>query len=122
MLSEWSRLIRKMYKECADMAPGVCLVVYYERLVQKPESEMRRILSFLEEQWSDNVIRHEELVGGEVKLNPHEFSTSQVAEAVNLKALQSWFGSYPLSIILEIDKIAPMLKFLGSCLFFHYKI
>ena len=88
--------------------------MYYERLVQLPETEMRRILAFLEESWSDNVIKHEEQIGGEIKLNPHEFSTSQVAEAVYEKALTSWFGSYPLDVVLHMDELAPMLKFLGK--------
>ncbi|ETN75984.1 hypothetical protein NECAME_11980 [Necator americanus] len=44
--------------------------VFYERLVQRPADEARRILNFLDVPWSDDVLRHQEKIGSEVKLNP----------------------------------------------------
>ncbi|KIH63985.1 hypothetical protein ANCDUO_05709 [Ancylostoma duodenale] len=87
--------------------------VYYERLVQRTRDEARRILNFLDVPWSDDVLRHEEKIGTEVKLNPKEFSTSQVKEKVNKKALTSWFGCYSDDVLSRIDKLAPLLRHLG---------
>ncbi|VDM66444.1 unnamed protein product [Strongylus vulgaris] len=92
----------------------IAVKVYYERLVQRTEDEARRILNFLDVPWTDDVLRHEEKIGSEVKLNPEEFSTSQVKEKVNKKALTSWFGCYSDDVLKDIDKLAPLLRQLGK--------
>lgn len=50
-------------------APGQCIKVYYERLIQKPMDEVQRIVSFLDLPFSDQMLRHHELIGAEVDLN-----------------------------------------------------
>ncbi|KAK6741235.1 hypothetical protein RB195_009225 [Necator americanus] len=89
MFKLWNFQLTKMLNLCSS-ARGLCLKVFYERLVQRPADEARRILNFLDVPWSDDVLRHQEKIGSEVKLNPNEFSTSQVKEKVNKKALTSW--------------------------------
>ncbi|PIO64336.1 hypothetical protein TELCIR_14040 [Teladorsagia circumcincta] len=88
--------------------------VYYERLVQRPSDETRRVLHFLDVPWSDDVLNHQDKIGDEIRLNPNEFSTSQVKEKVNEKALTSWFGCYTTDFLKKIDKLAPMLRKLGE--------
>ncbi|VDO61482.1 unnamed protein product [Haemonchus placei] len=44
--------------------------VYYERLVQRPSDEARRILHFLDVPWSDDVLSHQDKIGDEIHLNP----------------------------------------------------
>ncbi|KAK5983660.1 Protein-tyrosine sulfotransferase, partial [Trichostrongylus colubriformis] len=87
--------------------------VYYERLVQRPADEARRILHFLDVPWSDDVLNHQEKIGDKIHLNPQEFSTSQVKEKVNEKALTSWYGCYSDDLLKKIDELAPMLRKLG---------
>ncbi|VDM72336.1 unnamed protein product [Strongylus vulgaris] len=112
MFRRWNVQLSKMLNFCSN-AKGLCLQVYYERLVQRTEDEARRILNFLDVRWTDDVLRHEEKIGSEVKLNPKEFSTSQVKEKVNKKALTSWFGCYSDGVLKDIDKLAPLLRQLG---------
>uniref|UniRef100_A0A183GN38 Protein-tyrosine sulfotransferase n=1 Tax=Heligmosomoides polygyrus TaxID=6339 RepID=A0A183GN38_HELPZ len=70
-------------------------------------------LHFLDVPWSDDVLNHQEKIGDEIHLNPKEFSTSQVKEKVNEKALTTWFGCFSDDILEKVDKLAPMLRKLG---------
>ncbi|RCN42752.1 hypothetical protein ANCCAN_11300 [Ancylostoma caninum] len=112
MFKIWNFQLARMINMCSS-ARGLCLKVYYERLVQRTRDEARRILNFLDVPWSEDVLRHEEKIGTEVKLNPKEFSTSQVKEKVNKKALTLWFGCYSHDVLTRIDKLAPLLRHLG---------
>uniref|UniRef100_A0A7I4YB25 Protein-tyrosine sulfotransferase n=1 Tax=Haemonchus contortus TaxID=6289 RepID=A0A7I4YB25_HAECO len=112
MFKAWNNLISRMVFTCSN-AKGLCLKVYYERLVQRPSDEARRILHFLDVPWSDDVLSHQDKIGDEIHLNPKEFSTSQVKEKVNEKALTTWFGCYPEVLLKKIDRLAPMLRKLG---------
>ena len=62
-LKDWNRAIMAMYNECITVGSTYCLPVYYERLVLHPEAEMRKILTFLDIPWDENVIHHEETIG-----------------------------------------------------------
>lgn len=67
-LRDWNKAMESMYGECKRAAEA-CLSVYYEQLVLHPESQMRRILQFLEVPWDGNVLRHEQMVGNEISLS-----------------------------------------------------
>ncbi|KHJ80783.1 hypothetical protein OESDEN_19538 [Oesophagostomum dentatum] len=69
MFKIWNNQLAKMVNHCLRLG-GSCTMVYYERLVQRTEDEASRILRFLNVPWSDDVLRHEEKIGSEVKLNP----------------------------------------------------
>jgi protein-tyrosine sulfotransferase len=88
-------------------------MVYYEQLVLHPEANMRRILEFLQIEWNDAVLHHEQFIGEEVSVSKTEKSTDQIVKPVNLEALSSWVGHIPEDVISELDVIAPMLKKLG---------
>ncbi|RCN42750.1 hypothetical protein ANCCAN_11298 [Ancylostoma caninum] len=112
MFKTWNIQFTRMFNECERMKEA-CLKVYYERLVQQTAKEARRILKFLGVPWSEDVLRHQDKIGKEVKLNPIEYSTSQVKEKIYKKALTSWFGYFPDNILNDINTIAPMLRQLG---------
>lgn len=44
-------------------------MVYYEQLVLHPETEMRKILNYLNITWSENVLKHEELIGKQISVS-----------------------------------------------------
>ena len=52
--------------------------MHYEQLVLHPEAEMRKLLDFLELPFNSSVLRHEELIGSEIKLSNVERSSDQV--------------------------------------------
>ena len=64
-LQNWNRAISNMYEECMKHGETVCLPVYYEQLVLHPETQMRRILQFLNIPWDEKVLHHELAIGKE---------------------------------------------------------
>lgn len=68
-LKDWNRAMTSMYDECMKVGPRTCLMVHYEQLVLHPRGQMQTILEFLELDWDDNVMHHEDMVGGEVSLS-----------------------------------------------------
>jgi protein-tyrosine sulfotransferase len=58
-----------MYDQCREVGTERCMMVYYEQLVLHPEQEMRKILTYLNLPWDENVLKHEELVGKKVSVS-----------------------------------------------------
>uniref|UniRef100_A0A8R1J2X5 Protein-tyrosine sulfotransferase n=2 Tax=Caenorhabditis japonica TaxID=281687 RepID=A0A8R1J2X5_CAEJA len=112
MFTKWNQEIRKMTFQC-NTSPGQCIKVYYERLIQKPQEEIQRITNFLDLLYSEKMLKHHELIGGEVDLNDQEFSASQVKKAINTAALTSWFDCFSDETLGQLDVIAPFLRILG---------
>ncbi|CAB3403622.1 unnamed protein product [Caenorhabditis bovis] len=112
MFRKWNQEIQKMYFQCETSA-GLCLKVYYERLIQKPKEEVERICKFLDIPYSDQMLRHQELIGVEVEINDQEFSASQIKNSINSGPLTSWFDCISPDVLNQIGEIAPFLAFLG---------
>lgn len=88
-------------------------MVYYEQLVLHPEANLRRIFDFLQIEWNDAVLHHEQFIGDQISLSKTEKSTDQVIKPVNSDALSSWIGNIPNDVLADMNSIAPMLKILG---------
>lgn len=70
-------------------APGQCIKVYYERLIQKPAEEILRITNFLDLPFSQQMLRHQDLIGDEVDLNEYVLSSLKLLNFNYLLILQS---------------------------------
>ncbi|CAI5446150.1 unnamed protein product [Caenorhabditis angaria] len=112
MFRNWNTEIRKMTTQCM-MAGGNCLKVYYERLIQRPKDEIERICQFLDIEFDERMLKHEEFIGVEVALSSQEFSASQVKNSINNEPLTSWFDCFDMELLSKLDRLAPFLKLLG---------
>lgn len=112
-LSRWNNIIENMYAQCMLLGPSRCLPVYYEKLVLKPEIELKKILQFLNIPWDEAVLHHEKYIGDEISLSKVERSSDQVIKPINLEALTSWVGKIPDDVVRDMDSVAPMLRKLG---------
>jgi protein-tyrosine sulfotransferase len=112
-LTKWSSMIESMYAQCGALGPSICLPVYYEQLVLHPETELRKILEFLDIEWNDAVLNHEKFIGAEISISKTEKSTDQIMKPVNMDALASWVGHIPADVLRDMSTIAPMLAKLG---------
>lgn len=114
-LRNWNDIVQNMYEQCEKMGPQHCHPVYYEELILQPRKVMKNLLQFLELPWRGEVLRHEEFVDkeGGIKLNPKEPSTNQVSKARYEDALTTWVGKIPTHLLDDMDRIAPMLSYLG---------
>ena len=109
----WNELVENMYNQCVMVGSRRCLSVYYEQLVLHPEVEMKKILKFLNVEWSDAVLHHEDYFGSKIKISDHAKSADQVIKPINIEALYDWVGKIPQDVLDKLDTIAPMLKKLG---------
>ncbi|XP_062409694.1 protein-tyrosine sulfotransferase 2 [Sardina pilchardus] len=114
-LTKWNRAVQGMFWQCQQVGARRCLEVHYEDLVLHPRASMERVLRFLETDWHEGVLHHEDAVGqpGGVSLSRIERSTDQVIKPVNLEALERWVGHIPPDVLSDMKKIAPMLSRLG---------
>jgi len=112
-LTKWNAGISVMYDQCKSVGPTRCMMVYYEQLVLHPETEMRKLLHFLDLPWNSSVLNHEALIGKDISLSKTERSSDQVIKPVNLDALSKWVGHIPEDVVNEMASVAPMLSVLG---------
>merc|ERR1712126_172538 len=114
-LQKWNAAISAMNDECKALGPKHCLPVIYEQLVLHPEQWLRKISTFLEVPWNENVLHHEEQINkkGGISLSKVERSSDQVIKPVNLEALSKWVGHIPDDVVEDMANIAPMLAHFG---------
>ncbi|XP_014662444.1 PREDICTED: protein-tyrosine sulfotransferase 1-like [Priapulus caudatus] len=111
-MARWNLAMLAMHRQCEEVGPTRCMHVYYEQLVLHPETELRKILKFLDVPWHDSVLHHDELIGKKISLSNVERSSDQVIKPVNLDALSNWVGKMPPDVIRDMPVIAPMLQVL----------
>jgi protein-tyrosine sulfotransferase len=109
----WNELVEDMYRQCEYVGKERCLPVYYEQLVLHPEKETRNIYKFLNLEWTDAVLHHEDYFHKKIHLSDLAKSADQVIKPVNIESLYDWIDNIPQNILDNIDSIAPMLKVLG---------
>lgn len=61
-MTKWNRMIKSMFAQCELMGSDKCLIVYYEKLVLFPKETTEKILKFLNIEWHENVLHHEDFV------------------------------------------------------------
>jgi tetratricopeptide (TPR) repeat protein len=97
----------KLYRELMDhyhsLFPGQIYDVIYEKLVQNPEMEIRKILEFCEIPWSDSCLDHHNNARA-----VQTMSAAQVRRPMYKSSLQTWknYEKYlePLQTILEGER------------------
>ncbi|XP_024082876.1 protein-tyrosine sulfotransferase [Cimex lectularius] len=114
-MTKWNDAIKVMYDKCLSVGKSRCMIVYYEQLVLHPSAWLRRILNFLDVEWDDAVLHHEDHINepGGVLLSKVERSSDQVIKPVNIEALTKWVGHFPEDVVRDMATIAPMLSRLG---------
>ena len=65
----WNKVVEKMIRSCSEVGGERCMAVFYEQLVEDPETWMRKILKFLGVRWHDNVLHHESFINSEVSVS-----------------------------------------------------
>lgn len=114
-MMKWNQAIETMYNQCNSIGKEQCKIVHYEKLVLRPQEQMKEILEFLNVTWNEAVLHHEEMIGKKdgVALSKVERSSDQVIKPINLEALNKWEGQIPDDVVQDMAEIAPMLRVLG---------
>lgn len=92
VLANWDRFLQSTYKRCLSLGSSRCILIFYEKLVQEPEKELKRVFKQLNIPWHSSVLRDN-------KINDH--------------SLYKWIGKIPESILKNISEIVPMMRTLG---------
>ena len=114
-LAKWSGLVENMNKQCNEIGPTRCMIVYYEQLVLHPRRWISLILDFLDLPWEDAVLHHEEHINkpGGVRVSMVERSSDQIIKPINVDALTAWVGHYPQDVLADMAELAPSLAKFG---------
>ena len=102
----WSGVVDTIRAQAAQV-PNRYLEVRYEALVSNPAEEMARVLAFLGEQWSDQVLAHQT---SNLALPATESSSAAVADGIHTKAIDKWRRQLSQSDLGDIHAAA------GACL------
>ena len=105
----WATQCRKLLKFQGEH-PTQCLSVFYEKLVQTPEDQARRLLEFLDEPWEPDVLLFHK--------HPHDtWGGLEDTKASRSRGFERNFGSYrkqpPEVIARMLEQAAPALAELG---------
>ncbi|CAF0735527.1 unnamed protein product [Brachionus calyciflorus] len=91
-LDVWNRSNEVFLKNCNRIGNSFCKQVRYIDLVTKTKETMEQICDFLDIEWTDKFLTHNEYIGTDVFAIPDEWSYKQIKKPVNNKSLNSWVG------------------------------
>ena len=103
-LAAWIHAVRSARESGAKLGPSRYLEVRYEDLVSDPEGISRQVCDFLEEPFSEEMIRPELITE---QVNPaHYQQRRQIQEGVNTATVEAWASRLPADEIALIDRVA----------------
>ncbi len=109
-LHDWYKFNKLTMDQCKKVGNKFCLLIRYEDFVLHSESTLRHIMEFLDEEWSEKLLRHQDFIGTDVTISKSEWSSQQIVsftyffitfilsfknnyvqiEPINLKSLNGW--------------------------------
>ncbi len=95
----WASVLHQV-RRGLPFALGRVIEIRYEDLVADPESALRRVLTFLGEEWSAGVLEHHR---SDVALPEREPSSAAVSKRVNQEAVDRWRSELDEATIRAIE-------------------
>ena len=77
-LSQWRNFNYQANKACLKLSVKYCLRIKYEDLVLHPEKTLKKIIKFLEEEWTNELLKHENHIGKDISISKTEWSSHQI--------------------------------------------
>lgn len=91
-LEKWDKENQNAYNQCMSSGKEYCKIVRYENLVEKPKETMLQVASFLNVEWTDKFLNHEEFIGNEIRVGKNEWSLDKIKNKINNNSLANWKG------------------------------
>jgi len=113
VIGKWDAANSLMWEQCKALGPQYCMPVHYEHLVLEKEVVLRAIAKFLNLEWNDALVHHEEHIGSDISLSSLERSTDQVVKALYTSALSSWEGKISEEDLDKVAEKAPLMTVFG---------
>jgi len=77
-LSTWNQFNKDVTRQCDNVGQEFCLIVKYEDLCLHPKSTLERVIQFLNENWSDKLLNHQNFIGSDIIVSKTEWSSHQI--------------------------------------------
>jgi len=77
-LSTWNQFNKDVSNQCDKVGKEFCLIVKYEDLCLHPQSTLERVIQFLNEQWTDKLLNHQNFIGSDIIVSKTEWSSHQI--------------------------------------------
>jgi protein-tyrosine sulfotransferase len=90
-LKEWNRLNSAANRQCMESRQS-CIRVKYEDFIREPKENMMRVANFLNLTWTDDFLRHNELIGSKIVVMDAEWSADQVKKPIYTSSVHNWVG------------------------------
>ena len=91
-LSRWNTLYEEALKVCNLFDKAKCKIVKYENLILNPKKSMKQVSNFLNIEYTDKFLRHNEFIGDRIVLEKNHWSSGQVNRSIYDDSLTSWIG------------------------------
>ena len=89
LVKEWNDANEQAYSECMKIGEDKCLLVKYENLVTQPEPTIRNITKFINVEFSDKFLHHNEAEDIDFSYKYH----NRTHREINTDALNTWKGT-----------------------------
>lgn len=93
---EWNKLVKQIDNDCHTIGKKFCLQVQYEELVMNTKPVLEKVVRFLNESWTDELLRHEQHLD-EIGVSKREWSTGQIQKKIYNESLSPsvWLDQMP---------------------------
>lgn len=94
--NRWNQFVESVDLECSK--PGSnCIQVKYEDLVSDTKSSMKRVADFLNIEWTDRFLNHEQYINKEIVVSKIEWSSDQIKNKIYNTSLSPdlWLSKIP---------------------------
>lgn len=112
-LSSWNQANQEGYGQCMKTGPDYCKIVRYGSLVKYPKETISKIAEFLNLNWTDKFLHHEEYIDKDIKVPKGDWSIGKVRNEINTDSIRNWEGNVPNYNQSLIKEKINMLKVFG---------
>ena len=109
----WNQNASELIDLCKYVGPDNCMMIHYEHLILNKTFVLKKLMSYLDLRWSDNMLNHEKYIGDRVKISDSEWSASQIQKGMYTDAVNAWVGKIPDDVLSNLVETAPLLEKLG---------
>lgn len=109
-LIKWNFRNKQGYRLCLNAGSNYCKIVRYENLVTKPRETIEEIANFLDLEWTEKFLKHQDYLRKDIKLSKIEHSLYGIKNEINNKSIGNWIGKFEDYDEKLIEKNIDMLK------------
>lgn len=112
-LKSWNDYNSDAYEQCMNTGEDYCKIVRYENLVQKTKETIEDVAIFLNLEWTDKFLHHEDFIKKDIRISKAEYSLSKIKHGINTKSIGKWIGNIPNYDSNLVEQKIKMLKVLN---------